>query len=98
MENLQLRRILSSLTTNPCLPIRLNREAILEFNIASLGSGTELRLCTRFRPRGLYGMLYWYALLPFHDLLFGGMLKQVAKRVDRPIIDSPQKFNPSPIS
>jgi hypothetical protein len=74
--------------------MKLPGEAILEFNIASLGSGTELRLCTRFRPRGLYGMLYWYALLPFHDLLFGGMLKQVAKRVDRPIIDSPQKYKP----
>lgn len=78
--------------------MKLPGEAILEFNVASLGSGTELRLCTRFRPRGLYGMLYWYALLPFHDLLFGGMLKQVARRVDRPIIDSPHKFKPRLIS
>ncbi|MEE4353231.1 MAG: SDR family oxidoreductase [Desulfatiglans sp.] len=77
--------------------MKLPGEAIMEFNVVSSGRGVELNLYTRFRPRGLYGMLYWYALLPFHDLLFGGMLKEVAKRVDRPIVKSPEKFKPNPI-
>lgn len=70
--------------------MKLPGEAIMEFNVVPLGSWTELNLHTRFRSRGLYGMLYWYALLPFHDLLFGGMLKEMAKRVAKPIISGPE--------
>jgi len=77
--------------------MKLPGEAILDFEIAPASKGTELRLSTRFRPRGLYGVLYWYALLPFHDMLFGGMLREVAKRVNRPIISGPMKFKPGPV-
>ena len=78
--------------------MKLPGEAILEFEIVPSGKGAELRLGTRFRPRGLYGILYWYILLPFHDILFGGMLREVAKKVGRPIISGPVKFKPGPIS
>jgi hypothetical protein len=77
--------------------MKLPGEAILDFEIAPAGMGAELRLSTRFRPSGLYGVLYWYALLPFHDMLFGGMLREVAKKVNRPIISGPMKFRPGPI-
>jgi hypothetical protein len=78
--------------------MKLPGEAILDFEIEPAGKGTELRLGTRFRPQGLYGVLYWYALLPFHDILFGGMLRAVARKVDRPILSGPVKFKPGPIS
>jgi hypothetical protein len=42
--------------------------------------------------------MYWYILLPFHDFLFGGMLRKVAKKVARPILSGPSKFKPGPIS
>ncbi|MBN1627338.1 MAG: SDR family oxidoreductase, partial [Deltaproteobacteria bacterium] len=61
--------------------MKLPGEAILDFEIIPLEKGAELRLGTRFRPRGLYGIIYWYVLLPFHDILFGGMLREVAKKV-----------------
>lgn len=77
--------------------MKLPGEAILDFEIEAAPRGTELRLGTRFRPRGLYGILYWYALLPFHDILFGGMLKAVAGKVNRPIISGPAKFRPGPL-
>ena len=77
--------------------MKLPGEAILDFNIVPTDSGLELRLGTRFRPRGLYGVFYWYSLLPFHDILFGGMLKEIAKRVGRPIISGPVRFKPGPI-
>jgi uncharacterized protein YbjT (DUF2867 family) len=77
--------------------MRLPGEAILDFEIESASRGSELRLSTRFRPRGLYGILYWYALLPFHDILFGGMLKAVARKVNRPVISGPSKFRPGPL-
>ena len=48
----------------------------------------------RFLPRGLWGLLYWYALLPFHIWIFSGVLKKVAGRIDRPITRGPEKFGP----
>ena len=42
-----------------------------------------------FAPRGLLGWLYWYALYPFHALIFSGLINQIARRAvnlqrDRP--------------
>jgi len=78
--------------------MKLPGEAILDFEIIPSDKGSELRLGTRFRPRGLYGILYWYTLLPFHDILFGGMLREVAKKVARPVLSGPARFKPGPIS
>jgi hypothetical protein len=77
--------------------MKLPGEAILDFQVVKAGNGTELSLGTRFRPKGLYGVFYWYILLPFHDILFGGMLREVAKRINRPILEGPTKFKPGPI-
>ena len=31
-----------------------------------------------FRPRGLWGRLYWFSMLPFHYFIFGGMIRNIA--------------------
>ena len=31
-----------------------------------------------FQPRGLFGRLYWYALLPFHGPIFQQMLNNIS--------------------
>ena len=31
-----------------------------------------------FRPKGLWGRLYWYSVLPFHGFIFNGMVKRLA--------------------
>jgi hypothetical protein len=36
---------------------------------------THLSMTARFRPRGLLGIAYWYAVLPLHGIVFRGMLK-----------------------
>ena len=36
-----------------------------------------LHMTARFRPRGLLGLMYWYAVVPFHNLVFGGMLRGI---------------------
>jgi hypothetical protein len=77
--------------------MKLPGEAILEFEIVPTNNGAELRLGTRFRPRGLYGILYWYVLLPFHDILFGGMLREVSRKVGQPIREGPVKFRAGPV-
>lgn len=49
-------------------------EAWLEFRIKD----GVLHQEATFRPLGLSGRLYWYAVLPFHGLIFNGMLKKLA--------------------
>ncbi len=78
--------------------MKLPGEALLSIEILPYDDVSELRLGTRFRPRGLYGILYWYALLPFHNLLFGGMLNKLAKKIGKPIIRGPETFRPGPLS
>lgn len=53
--------------------MKLPGEAWLEFKI----EGDQLRQTATFRPLGLGGRLYWYAVLPFHGLIFKGMLKSL---------------------
>ena len=48
-------------------------DALLDFTIVPLGEKRcELQLTSRFLPRGLAGILYWYAFLVFHHLIFRG--------------------------
>ncbi|MDT8415941.1 MAG: SDR family oxidoreductase [Flavobacteriaceae bacterium] len=55
--------------------MKLPGEAWLEFKI----TGNELQQTATFRPRGILGRLYWYAVLPFHGMVFSGMLKNLAR-------------------
>jgi hypothetical protein len=56
-------------------------DALLEFVISPEGKGrVELKMISRFLPRGLAGILYWYVLLPTHRWLFEGMLRAVASK------------------
>lgn len=50
-------------------------EAWLEFKI---DDKNILHQTATFRPRGLWGRLYWYSMLPFHYFIFGGMIKKIA--------------------
>ena len=49
-------------------------EAWLEFKI----NDGILQQEATFRPLGLSGRLYWYSVLPFHGLIFNGMLRKLA--------------------
>ena len=35
-----------------------------------------------FAPKGLAGLLYWYALYPVHALIFSGMVRRLAARAE----------------
>ncbi|MFM7041380.1 MAG: SDR family oxidoreductase, partial [Planctomycetaceae bacterium] len=43
---------------------------------------TRLVMTARFRPRGLFGLLYWYAVVPLHEIVFGGMLRGIRKTAE----------------
>jgi len=55
--------------------MKLPGEAWLEFKISNDDS---LIQTATFRPIGLLGRLYWYAVLPFHGLIFEGMINKIA--------------------
>jgi hypothetical protein len=75
--------------------MKLPGEAMLEFQIHSLDDGrTEIRQLSRFLPRGLFGILYWYALYPLHQWIFRGMLKKIALAAGSPILEGPERFAP----
>ncbi len=56
--------------------MKLPGEAWLEFCI---NDKNELKQTATFRPKGLWGRLYWYLMLPFHYFIFGGMIKKIAQ-------------------
>ncbi|MDB4279075.1 SDR family oxidoreductase [Akkermansiaceae bacterium] len=55
--------------------MKMPGEAWLEFEITE----TSLRQTATFRPRGLFGRVYWYSVLPLHLLLFPRMAKKLAQ-------------------
>jgi hypothetical protein len=70
-------------------------EATLEFDVHPLKGGrTELQQLSRYLPRGISGLAYWYALYPFHQWVFSGMLRGIARAVGRPIVEGPDRFAP----
>ncbi|WP_316818262.1 SDR family oxidoreductase [Pedobacter nyackensis] len=54
--------------------MKLPGEAWLEFKIDK--ENRFIQTAT-FRPLGLTGRLYWYAVLPFHAFIFKGMMKNI---------------------
>jgi uncharacterized protein YbjT (DUF2867 family) len=53
--------------------MKLPGEAWLQFRICREPDGNYLEQLAAFRPDGLAGRLYWYAMLPFHFIIFKGM-------------------------
>jgi uncharacterized protein YbjT (DUF2867 family) len=41
-----------------------------------------LRMNAMFRPKGLLGIGYWYAVLPFHHVVFSGMLRGIRRKAE----------------
>jgi hypothetical protein len=55
--------------------MRLPGEAWLEFKIED----NTLKQTATFRPRGLWGRLYWFSVLPFHAFIFNGLISKLVK-------------------
>jgi uncharacterized protein YndB with AHSA1/START domain len=70
--------------------MKLPGEAVLEFRLEDRGDNhTALDQLALFRPKGLAGIAYWYVLYPFHQLVFSGMLRGIARAVGRPVVRGP---------
>lgn len=64
--------------------MRVPGRAWLQFEAKPLEEGGTLLVQTAyFAPRGLGGLLYWYALYPIHGLIFSGLIRNLARLAAR---------------
>jgi len=56
---------------------------VLEFEIEDLGDGRRRVNSTAYwHPAGVWGLLYWYAMIPGHLFIFGAITKAIARRAE----------------
>lgn len=53
---------------------------VLEFMIDDEGDRRRISASAYWHPAGVWGLLYWYALLPFHAVLFRGTTRRLVER------------------
>ena len=57
---------------------KLPGEGWMQFKIHSEDpQGSRFTFTVFFAPKGLFGICYWYSLLPFHRLFFNILLKNI---------------------
>ena len=62
-------------------PTRLQGRTWLEFKSLPQPHGQTLLTQTAFfEPKGLFGLLYWYALYPVHALIFSGLIRRIGEQ------------------
>ena len=64
--------------------MRVPGRAWLEMSVGPAAAGSRYRQRAVFQPRGLAGHAYWWAVAPFHGLVFGGMQRNVKAAAERP--------------
>ena len=62
---------------------------------AGAGSSTTYVQRAVFHPRGLLGHLYWWAVAPFHGVVFGGMARNIARAAEQLDRGEPVTTTPS---
>ncbi|GJM25663.1 MAG: oxidoreductase [Phycisphaerae bacterium] len=79
----------TGIETNRNLELRaemwLPGEAALTFEVDSMNGNPQqsvLRQTARFKPRGLLGLAYWYAVVPMHGFVFNAMLRGIRKEAE----------------
>ena len=64
--------------------MRAPGSGILEFELEPLSDGgTRLTETAYWHPRGVWGLLYWYAMVPAHLFLFRRMTRAMAERAEQ---------------
>ena len=63
--------------------MRLPGLAWLELCVEPGGDRPVFRQRAIFSPRGLLGQAYWYAIWPFHGVVFGGMQRNITRAAER---------------
>lgn len=53
---------------------------VLEFTITDNGESNCVTMAGYFHPAGVWGLLYWYALMPFHAFIFSSTTRAIVRR------------------
>ena len=64
--------------------MRAPGSGVLEFELEPLASGdTKVTATAYWHPRGVWGLAYWYALVPAHLFIFKGFTAAIARRAEQ---------------
>lgn len=63
--------------------MKLPGRAWLEFEVTKAEQGVCLRQTAVFDPVGFWGLAYWYALYPVHQIVFSAMLKRIGEAAEK---------------
>jgi uncharacterized protein YbjT (DUF2867 family) len=55
---------------------------VLEFDILDTNDGRKVSVTAFFHPAGVWGLLYWFVLKPFHAFVFRGTVRTIARRAE----------------
>jgi len=56
---------------------------VIEFEIEPLEARrTRVTVTAYWHPQGIWGLLYWYALVPAHLFIFKGMTRAIARQAE----------------
>jgi hypothetical protein len=61
--------------------LRIPGRALLEFEVTPNGSGSCIRQTAMYDPGRLLGYFYWFSVYPFHELVFVGTIRGIARQV-----------------
>lgn len=62
------------------MELRAPGAGVLEFTVDDLGAERRISVQAYWHPAGVWGLLYWYATLPVHALLFRGTAGRIKER------------------
>ncbi len=60
--------------------MRMPGRAWLIFEVDPNAGGCRITQTAMYDPVGLWGLAYWYAVWPVHQLIFSGMLREISNR------------------
>jgi uncharacterized protein YbjT (DUF2867 family) len=68
---------------------------VLEFELEPLASNrSRVTVTAYWHPKGVWGLLYWYALVPAHLFIFKGWTRAIARRAEA--LEAPQVIKGPP--
>jgi hypothetical protein len=63
--------------------MRLPGDAALAFKVDPLSKGrSRVTQTAKFRPKGLLGLAYWYAVYPLHFFVFPTMVRGIKREAE----------------
>ncbi|MEP6390663.1 MAG: SDR family oxidoreductase [Halioglobus sp.] len=65
------------------LEMKMPGAGVLEFEIIPGPDTCEVRATAYFHPAGVWGLLYWYPLVPFHLWIFKAMTREIVRRASQ---------------